>query len=144
MEIIKDIAAILGCILSLISVITICTKKGRSIIASLFKKHTASLQEENKQQTEDIAEIKAQLNNIIGRLEGLEAVSIQQCRDEIKDIYYRYYKEKRIPLYERKTADRRYEIYSQVFHGNTYATLLYSEICKWEIETTTIQDLNED
>ena len=40
METIKNIAAIIGCILSLISLITLCTKGGRAFIKSIFESNT--------------------------------------------------------------------------------------------------------
>ena len=65
----------------------------------------------------------------------------QPCKPR---IYYKYQKDKRIPLYERKTADKTYHIYKTVFHGNSYASLLYKEICKWEIDTISYQDLTDE
>lgn len=77
------------------------------------------------------------------KFDGIEEVSMQQCRNTIKNIYYKYYKTKKIPLYERKTVDKTYKIYSEVFHGNSYAALLYKEICKWEIEPSETDDPEE-
>ena len=145
MEIIKNIAAIIGCILSIFSLITLCTKGGRAFIRSFFKRNTKEIQDENARQTSDIQHIKEILNLMLNKFVGLEEVSIQQCRDTIKTIYYKYQKDKRIPLYERKTVDKTYHIYTTIFHGNSYAALLYEEICKWEIDTTSHQDLiNEE
>ena len=73
----------------------------------------------------------------------LEEHSKQQCRDTIKDIYYRYYEKKKIPLYERKTADKTYDLYVHKFNGNSYVELLYSEIIKWEIDTSYL-DIEKD
>lgn len=134
MEIIKNIAAIVGCILSLITLLTICSKAGRSVIKNIFQRHTSDLVDENKQQTEDIKCIKGQLSQVLIKMDNLEELSKQQCRDTIKEIYYKYNTTKVIPLYERKTADKTYSIYTDVFNGNSYATLLYGEICKWEID----------
>lgn len=144
MEIVKNIAAIIGCILSVISLITISTRGGRAYIQSIFKKNTKELKEENDQQTSDIKSIKEDLGIMLKKFEALEEVSKQQCRDTIKNIYYKYQKDKKIPLYERKTADRTYSIYTKKFLGNSYATLLYNEICKWEIDTLSFQDLEEE
>lgn len=144
MEIIKNIAAIAGCILSIISLITLCTKGGRAFIQGFFRRNTKEIQDENKRQTADIQHIKKTLELMLNKFAGLEEVSMQQCRDTIKTIYYKYQKDKRIPLYERKTADRTYYIYTTVFHGNSYAALLYKEICKWEIDTISYQDLTDE
>lgn len=144
MEIIKNIAAIIGCILSIISLITLCTKGGRAFIHSFFMRNTKEIQDEDARQTSDIQHIKEILNLMLNKFEGLEEVSMQECRNTIKTIYYKYQKDKRIPLYERKTADKTYHIYTTVFHGNSYAALLYKEICKWEIDTISYQDLIDE
>ena len=144
MEIIKNIAAIVGCILSIISLITLCTKGGRAFIRGFFRRNTKEIQDENKRQTADIQHIKKTLELMLNKFAGLEEVSMQQCRDTIKTIYYKYQKDKRIPLYERKTADKTYHIYKTIFHGNSYASLLYKEICKWEIDTISYQDLIDE
>ena len=144
METVKDIAAIIGCILSVISLITLCSKGGRAFVAQLFVKNTKDLKEENQKQSDDIEAIKESLKLILEKSQGLEEVSKQQCRNTIKNIYYKYQKDKRIPLYERKTVDQTYKIYTEVLHGNSYAALLYTEICKWEIDTISYQDLDVD
>ena len=140
METIKNIAAIIGCILSTISLITLCTKGGRAFIQGFFRRNTKEIQDENERQTSDIQQIKNTLDLMLDKFAGLEEVSMQQCRDTIKTIYYKYQKDKCIPLYERKTADKTYHIYTTIFHGNSYAALLYEEICKWDIDTISHQD----
>lgn len=144
MEVIKNIAAVIGCLVSLITLITLCSKGGRTFIKNIFKKNTVELVQENKQQTQDIEEIKTILNELVKDFDAVKEVSIQQCRNTIKNIYYKYEKTKVVPLYERKSADKTYQIYRDKFHENTYAALLYDEICKWDIEVSSYQDLEED
>ena len=144
METLKNIAAIVGLILSVISLITISTKAGRAGIKSIFKKHTKDIVDANSQQTKDIEDIKESLSKIQSTLGAVQQVSIQQCRDTIKDIYYKYCHQGHIPLYERKTADLTYKIYTDEFHQNTYAKILYNEIVKWEIDPPSPQDINEE
>lgn len=145
MEIIKNLAAVIGCILSLASLITLCTEKGRAWIRRIIVNNTQDLHSENKQQSYDITELKEKVDLMLLRFNGLEEVSKQQCRDTIKSIYYKYYHFKKIPLYERKTADYTHQIYTEIFNGNSYENLLYNEICKWEIDTISFQDIiNEE
>lgn len=144
MEVIKNIAAIVGCLVSIITLLSICSKTGRAFITGLFKRNTMSLHEENEQQTKDIKEIQDTLNKMMEKFGGLEEVSMQQCRNTIKNVYYRYYKTKKVPLYERKTVDKTYRIYREVFHGNSYASLLYNEICKWEVEPSENDEIMEE
>lgn len=134
MEIVKNIAAIVGCILSAITLITLCTKGGRNLINNIFSKNTKDIKDENAAQTKALQEMAATLDKLSKRFDVIEEVSRQQCRNTIKTIYYKYRHEKKIPLYERKTVDRTYQIYSEQLDGNSYATLLMEEIKKWEID----------
>lgn len=144
MEVLKDISAIIGLILSAIALIGACTKGGRSLIKSIFTKNTEDLHNENKKQNSDIEGIKKTVEILLRKSEANEEMAKQQCRNIIKNIYYHYQKDKKIPLYERKTADRTYQIYTTLYKGNSYATLLYNEICKWDIDTFSFQDLSEE
>lgn len=144
MEVIRNIAAIVGCLVSIITLLSICSKTGRAFITGLFKRNTMSLHEENEQQSKDIKEIQDTLNQMMIKFGGLEEVSMQQCRNTIKNVYYKYYKTKKVPLYERKTVDKTYRIYRDVFHGNSYASLLYNEICKWEVEPSENDEIMEE
>ena len=87
--------------------------------------------------------LEKRFDSLETKVDGLEKRSdvdenfnAEICRSAIKDIYYRYNKTQKIPLYERKMADSLYKIYSEQFHQNSYGQLLYQEICKWEIDTT--------
>lgn len=144
MEIFKTIAVIIGGILSFISLIGICSKGGRTFIKNLFKKNTSEIHATNEQQNKDIEDIKGLLTQIAVDLDLVKDSSKQQLRNIIKNVYYRYRLEKKIPIYERKTADVMYELYHKGFHSNSYITLLYKEICKWTIDTTTERELDED
>lgn len=143
METLKNIAAIVGLVLSVISLITISTKGGRAAIKSIFKKNTKDIVETNTKQSQDIENINKTLTEIQTTLGAVKEVSIQQCRDTIKDIYYRYCHVGKIPLYERKTVDQTYKIYTEKFHENTYAKTLHDEIIKWEIIVQEQKDLIE-
>lgn len=140
MEIIKDIAAIVGVVLSIISLITLCTKGGRALVKNIFKKNTEDIRKQNQQQSNDIAAIRVDIDKLLSKTEVIEEVLKQQCRDTIKGIYYKYQKDKIIPLYERKTADNTHKIYLDEFKGNSYENLLYNEIIKWQIDTVTYED----
>ena len=144
LELVENIAALLGVILSAITLITLCTKGGRAVFKGIFSRQAKDIIEENKQQEADIKVISGKLDDVLATTSVLRLVAVQQLRDTIKTIYYKYQAEKKIPLYERKTADKTYKIYHEKFKENTYATLLYNEICKWEIDTLTYQDINED
>ena len=144
MDLVKDIAAVIGCIVSFITLVTLCSKGGRAFIRNIFKKNTEELREENQKQSKAIQDIQDTLQIVVDKLDAEEMILMQECRNTIKNIYYRYQKEKKIPLYERKTADKTYEIYVGKFNGNSYAKLLYDEISKWEIDTVSYDTLEEE
>lgn len=144
MVIVKDIAAAIGLVLSVISLLTFCTKSGRALISSIITKNTKDIVDTNQRQNKDIELIKEILNIIQFELSGVREISIQQCRNYIKNIYYRYCEVKQIPLFERKSVDYTYDIYKNYFNGNSYAALLYNEICKWEVVTTSNDKFEEE
>lgn len=140
MELLRNIAATIGAITTILSFIVVCSEHGRKIIHDLFSKNTVDLHQNDETHTKQLAEIVEKLSIITKRLNAVEEVSKQQCRNIIKDIYYKYYEHQQIPLYDRKTAEVTYDIYVNQFHGNSYVKILYDEICKWEIETISFHD----
>ena len=142
-DVVKNIGSLLGLFLTCASAIGVVAKFQNKYYKRLFDEHSEEIRKNDEKQTEEIAEIKNTLNNLATKVDGLEKRSdvdenfnAEICRSAIKDIYYRYNKTQKIPLYERKMADSLYKIYSEQFHQNSYGQLLYQEICKWEIDTT--------
>ena len=142
-EVVKNIGSLLGLFLSIASAVGIVAKFQNKHYKKLFDEHSEEIRKNDKKQTEEITEIKNTLNNLTTKVDSLEKSSdvvedfnAEICRNVIKDIYYKYNKTQKIPLYERKMADSLYKIYSEQFHQNSYGQLLYQEICKWEIDTT--------
>ena len=142
-EVVKNIGSLLGLFLTCASAIGVVAKFQNKYYKRLFDEHSEEIRKNDEKQTEEIAEIKNTLNNLATKVDGLEKRSdvdenfnAEICRSAIKDIYYRYNKTQKIPLYERKMADSLYKIYSEQFHRNSYGQLLYQEICKWEIDPT--------
>lgn len=140
---VKDIGSLLGLFLSITSVVGIVAKFQNKHYKRLFDEHSEEIRKNDEKQTEEIAEIKNTLDNLATKVDSLEKrfdvdedFNAEICRNVIKDIYYKYNKTQKIPLYERKMADSLYKIYSEQFHQNSYGQLLYQEICKWEIDTT--------
>ena len=131
-DVVKNFGSLVAVVLSCVSLGQFLSKR----IDKLFDEHLEEIRENDKKQTEEITEIKDTLNNLEKRFNVDEDFNAEICRSAIKDIYYRYNKTQKIPLYERKMADSLYKIYSEQFHQNSYGQLLYQEICKWEIDTT--------
>lgn len=153
-EVVKNIGSLLGLFLSIASAVGVVAKFQNKHYKKLFDEHSEEIRKNDKKQTEEITEIKDTLNNLATKVDSLETkvdskvdslekrfdvvenFNAEVCRNAIKDIYYKYNKTQKIPLYERKMADSLYKIYSEQFHQNSYGQLLYQEICKWEIDTT--------
>lgn len=144
MELIKDISLIVGCILSVISLMTIFIKAERKFLNKIIEEYTEKLKQQNLREDHDIKDLyervgalikenKTRNEEINEKFAIMEEYCKQGCRNTIKDIYYSYRHDKKIPLYERKTADYAYDLYHSGFHANSYGSLLYNEIIKWEI-----------
>lgn len=135
-EFIKDIAAVLGCVLSAAGVITLFSKKARE-----FVKKTVHVDESSA----NVQEIKDMLNKHIAD-DGIFKQEIRQaneialeytkndCRNTIKDIFYKYKDEKILPLYEKKTLMNIEELYINKLHCNSFAKYLLEEMREWEID----------
>ena len=101
-----------------------------------FKTEFGNLTTEVGNLKTEFGSLKTEFDDLKKRFDVVEDFNVEICRNVIKDIYYKYNKTQKIPLYERKMADSLYKIYSEQFHQNSYGQLLYQEICKWEIDPT--------
>lgn len=140
MELLKDISAVLGVILSATSVAALLSKNVRAGLSSLVRRYShasetaqaiADLKTLFEQHLEDDREFKAQsraMNDI------LIAFMTTQCRDIIKTMFYKYNDTKVLPLYEKKTLMNVQELYIGKLHCNSYASMLLKEMEKWEID----------
>ena len=132
MEIVKNIAALLGLITSISAVITICSKSARAFIAGVFKKYG----NEN-----DMKEIARKLDKITEKLDNIEQsnnitvdFTREQCRGLIKDMFYCYYDNKTLPLYEYKWLLKLEDLYINRLHGNSFVAGLIKEMKTWTID----------
>lgn len=134
MEIVRDIASIVGMLSGIFALWGLLSKTGQKLLTSFVEKQNAAIVKSDEQQSTQIKEILDILITVNERLETSEEVAKQECRDKIKDIYYKYCDKKVIPLYDRKTADANYKLYTEKLNGNSYAALLYGQITSWEID----------
>lgn len=142
MDVIRDIAAVLACVLSAITLITLLAKGGYKVFQSAFSKGTKDLHDSDSSQNTEIANInksitdmKKSITTLGEKLEAVELYSQQQCRDTIKNIYYKYLDKRELPTFEQKTLIKTYDLYKNKFKvDNTYATTLYDEMIKnWKV-----------
>ena len=140
LDILRDLSMGLGIILAVISLLNLYSGFRRKWLKKIIEELTQDFVKINSQQNSDIEKIKKITEQIPQDLELLKDAERQQIKNSMKNIYYRYVTEKRIPIYERKTADAMYILYSEGLHSNSFITLIYKEICKWEIDSTINKD----
>lgn len=147
-EVIKNIAAVLGIIISAASVLALISKSFRNILGKIFKKYGKS-----DEVSKSIAEIKDMLEQHVEsekefkeKITEMNDINLEftktQCRNIIKTIFYKYRDTKVLPLYEKKTLINVEELYIGRLRGNSFAALLLDEMRDWEIdyESTNPQD----
>jgi len=143
MEVVKDIAAVLGVILSAASILALVSKTARASIAKVFRKYGEA--DKVEANTDMIAEIKTLLEKHIEEDKGFKESIVEnneinleftrtQCRNIIKNIFYRYNDTRVLPLYEKKTLMSIEELYVKRLHGNSFASLLLDEMREWDVD----------
>lgn len=139
METVKNIAAILGAILSLSAVITLCCKPIKLYIANALKKYQNEQDDKLKQNT-----LKATLKRIENKLDATVAYTTEACRDEIKNMFYRYMDNKTLPYYEKMHMLQIEDIYVNKLQKNHYTKGLIEEMKTWSVDYTGVdsQDVN--
>ena len=139
METVKNIAAILGAILSLSAVITLCCKPIKAYIANDLKKYQNEQDDKLKQNT-----LKATLKRIENKLDAAVAYTTEACRGEIKNMFYRYMENKTLPYYEKMHMLQIEDIYVNKLQKNHYTKGLIEEMKTWSVDYTGVdsQDVN--
>ena len=144
MEVIKNIAAVIGVVLSAASLLTFVSEKARNVAAKFFGHIFKKYGNKDSLDTE-IANIKELLERHIEEentfREGvmrMNEINIEftktQCRNIIKNIFYKYNDRKILPLYEKKTLMYIDDLYIKTLDGNSFAALLLSEMSNWDID----------
>lgn len=139
METVKNIAAILGAILSLAAVITLCCKPIKAYIARALKKYQSEQDDKVQQNT-----IKATLKRIENKLDATVAYTTEACRGEIKNMFYKYIGNKTLPYYEKMHMIHIEDIYVNKLQKNHYTKGLIEEMKTWSVDYTGVdsQDVN--
>lgn len=139
METVKNIAAILGAILSLSAVITLCCKPIKLCIAKALKKYQSEQDDKIKQNT-----LKATLKRIENKLDATVAYTTEACRGEIKNMFYKYIENKTLPYYEKMHMLQIEDIYVNKLQKNHYTKGLIEEMKTWSVDYTGVdsQDVN--
>ena len=174
-EIVKNVAAVLGCVVTLSGVLSALFKDVRMFFNKMFnkifntygeKKEVQTLKEyidENikalqgsvEKLTKTIEELSAKQDkhfqmyeDKVQNLEGLMDIDTEfvrtQCRAIIKNMFYKYCKDEKLPLYEYKTLLKVEELYVMKCKGNSFAGDLIKRMKTWEIDYSNIVVLEED
>lgn len=131
-EIVKNVAAVIGLIISFFSVVTLCSDKAKKLIARVFNKY-------NQEQDNDIKELKEAVNSLTEKMDVLMEndkivldFTKQQCRDRIVEIYEAHQDTKQLPMREYKRLLYIEDIYITKLEGNSYASELITEMKTWK------------
>ena len=135
MEIIKDIATIIGLVLSAITLITLCCKPLRRKIGNVIRK--ASNMEETSEALEEVRAMMQQLmatqESNQAMMENFQESQLSLLRDSITRLYFKYLPEKEVPAYGRKDMVNLIESY-QKLGGNSYVRTIYEEFMDWPVK----------
>lgn len=140
MDTIRNIAAVLGVIMSASSVAALASKSVRGAVVRFFRRygHTDEV-------SDSIGEIKELLRFHIDEDKKFKAevtatndimmeFARAQCRTVIKNIFYKYKDSRTLPLYEKKTLMCVEELYIERLHGNSFAMLMLDEMSHWDVD----------
>lgn len=136
MEVVKNIGTVIGLVLSVITLITLCCKPLRRKIGNVIRK--ASNMEETSQALD---EVRAMMQQIMATEESNQAMmenfkesQLSLLRDSITRLYFKYLPEKQVPTYGRKDMVNLFESYQRL-GGNSYVRTIYEEFMEWQVRS---------
>ena len=136
MEIITNIGAVIGVVLSCITLITLLCKPLRNKIAGWIRK-TSHMEETRAA----VDEVRAMMQQLMAAEESKQAMlrlfkesQLSLLRDSITDLYFKYLPKKEVPTYERKDMVKLFESYRKL-GGNSYVQTIYEEFMEWPVKT---------
>lgn len=149
-EIVKNVAAVLGVILSGASVITLFSKTAREWVSGIIRKYggqsdleikvdnLTSMLEKHIEEDQEFKTHMKDMNEIT-----LEFTK-NQCRNNIKNTFYQYRDTKVLPLYEKKNLMCIEELYIGKLKCNTFAKLLLEEMDGWSVDYDQVDGKEQD
>lgn len=142
METIKNVAAILGAILSLGAVITLCSNTAKGYIAKALAKYKKEQDDESVHAT--LKRLEQKIDDI--KLDNDITVDFtrEQIRGIIKNMFYTHYDQKMLPLYEHKWLLKLEELYIDRLHSNSFAKELIKEMKKWPVDYSKVREGEDD
>lgn len=148
MELIRNIATVIGCVTGVIGFVTMLCKPVRKWIIESIQRISGKSKVENQlseikgmieAQSEEQRDFRERVENSINiTLEFTEA----QCRRDIKEIFYKYRNQKLLPMYEKKTLMDIEEFYINKLHKNHWGKTLLEEMATWDVDATNCKILD--
>lgn len=142
METIKNIAAILGAILSLASVITLFCRPIKAWLAQYLDRYKS--EQASSERDKQIQAVLARLEKSIQDIKEANDITVDYTREQIrgliKEMFYEYYDEKVLPLYEHKWLLKLEDLYIRRLHGNSFASELIAEMKKWPVDYSKVRE----
>lgn len=145
---VKDVAAVVGLILSSSSLLALIIKPVRTAIINFIRNKAGKT--ETEQQLSEIREMLQKHIEDDQRFRDKMEVAMEittdfterQCRNIIKNIFYKYKDGKVLPLYEKKTLKDMEDLYIRRMHKNHWGQLLIDEMNSWEVDCSS-DDIEE-
>ena len=143
MEIVKNIGAVVGLVLSCLTLVTLLCKPLRKKIAGWIRQvsQAEEYREAIKQNQLAIDEIRACMQQMMATEESKQALflkfqksQLSILRDDITRMYFKYLEDKQVPFYARKDMVQLYETYTDM-GGNSYVKTIYDEFMEWPVRT---------
>lgn len=157
MDVVKDVAAILGLFLTATTVLSLVSKNVREALSKLILKYSKASESEG-----EIKEIKALLEKHISEetarreedkefrkaMQDADEIALEftkaQCRNLVSDTFYKYKDEKKLPLHKKQVMMCVQELYVQRLQCNSWAKMLLDEMSSWEVGFENEQPQFED
>lgn len=141
-EIAKDISAVVGCISGSIALLTLFCKPLRKWLVAFVQRFSNKDEvERNLQEIKAMMEAQTAENRVFQkRIEDSLDITIdfteKQCRNIIKNIFYKYKDTKVLPLHEKKTLLDMDELYLGRMRKNHWGKTLLGEMSTWDVDTS--------
>lgn len=145
-EIIKNISAILGLIVTFGAVCALIFKSVRAVLKDIFLKNGGEdidkrIEELNQKQDsysqkldQHIEDYKDFKNNMAIMNDITMEFIKTQCRNIIKETYNKYYDIQRLPYYEYKVILSVEELYVKKANGNSFAVDMLNRMKTWDVD----------
>ena len=142
MEVIKNIGAIVGMVLSCLTLITLLCKPLRKKISGWIRQVSQAEEYWDAIERNQMAidEIRAGMQQMMATEESKQVLfakfqesQLSILRDDITRLYFKYLEDKQVPFYARKDMVQLYETYTDM-GGNSYVKTIYDEFMEWPVK----------